>query len=120
MLASHSHLLIKDIFETAYWKNSTEKDRGVLEGWLIGTAGAMRYRLPDNLPPDTLAITYAYGYLLGTVHPNGEITFQFEQVTEDNVPPDISSRYTKKLIDTCFLANRDNTPHPPEPSCNEK
>ncbi|HXN18476.1 MAG TPA: hypothetical protein VN875_09115 [Candidatus Binatus sp.] len=120
VLASHSHFFMQDIFDTPYWKNSSEKDRGVLDGWLIGTAGAKRYRLPDNLPSATLAITYTYGYLLARVHGDGTVNFEFQQITEDDVPPDVKTRYGKKFVDVCFLANRDDTPHVPEASCNDK
>jgi hypothetical protein len=129
VLASHSHFYMENIFNTAYWNNRTEKDKEVLngkrgetilEGWLIGTAGAVRYRLPDNLSPTTLATTYAYGYLLGTVNSDGAIGFEFHQITEDDVPPDTKTKYGKDFVDFCFLANRDDTPHVPEQSCNEQ
>jgi hypothetical protein len=120
---------MEDIFNTAYWNNKATKDKEVLngtkgetilEGWLIGTAGAVRYRLPDNLPPTTLATTYTYGYLLGTVNSNGAIAFHFHQVTEDDVLPHIKTKYGKDFVHFCFLANRDDTPHVPEQSCNEQ
>jgi hypothetical protein len=120
LLASHSHFFLDKMFETAYWKNTSQKDRGVLEGWLIGTAGAVRYRLPDNLPPQTLAITYAYGYLIGTVHSDGAIEFKFHQVIERDVPPETKTKYGNELVDFCFLANRDDTAHAPVRSCNEQ
>lgn len=129
VLASHSHFYMENIFNTAYWNNRNEKDIGLLkgtkeqttlEGWLIGTAGAVRYRLPDNLPPTTLAVTHAYGYLLGTVNSDGTIGFRFNQVAEDDVPMEIRTRYGKTFVDFCFLANRDDTPHVPEQSCNEQ
>jgi hypothetical protein len=40
VLASHSHFYMDDVFNTATWKGK------VLPGWIIGTAGAVRYRLP--------------------------------------------------------------------------
>ena len=128
VLASHSHFYMQDIFNTAYWKNRTEheptiigtKQENILQGWLVGTAGARRYRLPDNLPSTTLAITYAYGYLLATVQPDGNIGFEFEQVVESDVPADVTNRFKKDFLDYCFLGNRDDTPHPPVESCNEQ
>jgi len=129
VLASHSHFYMQDIFNTAYWQNYGETNDTAprsakqdnlkhLEGWLVGTAGAKRYRLPDNLPADTQAITYAYGYLLATVHNDGQIDFKFEQVIEDDVPPSVSHKYGN-LVDYCFLANRDDTTHPPVDSCRD-
>jgi hypothetical protein len=131
VLASHSHFFMENIFNTPYWNNRNEKNSDILKtekeiqertlyGWLIGTAGAMRYRLPDSLPATTPAISYAYGYLLGEVSADGTITFHFEQVTEDSLPSDIKKKYGAKFLDFCFLANRDTTLHIPEESCNEQ
>lgn len=131
VLASHSHFFMENIFNTPYWNNRNEtnsdilktenkKSETTLNGWLIGTAGAVRYRLPDNLPSSTPAISYVYGYLLGAVSADGTITFHFEQVTEDSLPSDIKKKYGAKFVDFCFLANRDATLHTPEESCNEQ
>jgi hypothetical protein len=128
VLASHSHFYLQDIFNTPYWRNRNEQDQTILNGvkrkpetilpgWLIGTAGAKRYRLPDNLPTTTLAITYAYGYLLATVSPDGAIEFEFQQVVENDLPADVTSKFKKDFLDYCFLGNRDDTPHPPVDSC---
>src|SRR5437868_10761849 len=43
LIASHSHFLQENVFDTPYWNNNG----GVLPGWIVGTAGAVRYRLPD-------------------------------------------------------------------------
>jgi hypothetical protein len=131
VLASHSHFYMKDIYNTPYWKDRNELDPSilnatkrkpetVLNGSLIGTAGAKRYRLPDNLPATALAITYAYGYLLATVNPDGAIEFEFQQIVENDVPDDVTNRVGKDFVNYCFLANRDDTVHPPMPSCNEQ
>lgn len=127
VIASHSHFYVQNIFNTAYWHHhgghtgdtASQGKLIPLEGWLVGTAGARRYRLPDNLPADTLAITYAYGYLLGTVQRDGAIDFRFEQVVEDDVPHTISEK-RRGLVDYCFLANRDESSHAPVESCNEQ
>jgi len=131
VLASHSHFYMQDIFNTGYWRNKNERDQtvltnmmqkqgNILKGWLIGTAGAKRYRLPENLPPATLATTYAYGYLLATVAPDGTIGFEFQQIIENDVPADVTSRFGKDFVDYCFLSNRDDTTHPPVESCSEQ
>jgi hypothetical protein len=130
VLASHSHFYMQGIFNTAYWHHHAgskggsandvkEEKVNPLEGWLVGTAGAQRYRLPDNLPSNAPAITYAYGYLLGSVHRDGTIDFRFEQVVEDDVPHAITDK-RRDLVDYCFLANRDNTAHTPVESCGEQ
>jgi len=131
VLASHSHFYMQDIFNTAYWRNKNEQDQAILngmkqkqgtilKGWLVGTAGAKRYRLPDNLPTTTLAISYAYGYLLATVNPDGTIAFEFQQIVENDVPADVTTKFGKDFVDYCFLGNRDDTPHPPVDSCSEQ
>jgi hypothetical protein len=131
VLASHSHFYMQDIFNTGYWRNKNEQDQSILnglkqkqetilKGWLVGTAGAKRYRLPENLLTTTLAITYAYGYLLATVNPDGTIGFEFQQIVENDVPADVTSKFGKDFLDYCFLGNRDDTPHPPVESCSEQ
>jgi hypothetical protein len=129
VLAAHSHFYMENIFDTPYWNNRNEKDdevlkgrkaEPILQGWIIGTAGAVRYGLPENLPSATLAVTYTYGYLLGKVNSDGAIGFEFHQVTADDVPPEIKTKYGKNFVDFCYLANRDDTPHVPEQSCNEQ
>ena len=103
VLASHSHFYMQGIFNSPYWNRhggdnggsaneAKEKEVSPLEGWLVGTAGAKRYRLPDNLADKTLAITYVYGYLLGSVQRDGKIEFKFEQVVEDDVPHAITNK----------------------------
>src|SRR6202043_163205 len=75
VLASHSHFFMDGIFNTDFWK----QHGGVLPGWIVGTAGAVRYALPPNSSDAHGALVNVYGSLLGTVQPNGEINFQFEQ-----------------------------------------
>jgi len=131
VLASHSHFYMQNIFNTTYWSNRDERDQAmlngrkqkqedILKGWLVGTAGAKRYRLPENLPSATLATTYAYGYLLATVAPDGTITFEFQQIVENDLPADVTRRYSKGFVDYCFLSNRDDAAHPPVESCSEQ
>jgi hypothetical protein len=57
VLASHSHFVIDDLFRTGCWGER------VLPGWIVGTAGAVRYRLPPGVPVATIARTDVYGYL---------------------------------------------------------
>jgi hypothetical protein len=116
VLASHSHFVMKDIFRTPYWS----KRDAVLPGWIVGTAGAKRYSLPEALPPDVLGKTYVYGYLLATVAADGTIGFEFEDVKQSDVPGEVVTRYGTDFVDFCFMANRDPKPHPPPDSCNEK
>ena len=101
VLASHSHYFMDGIFNTDYWK----QHGGVLPGWIVGTAGAVRYALPPNSGDARKAVTNAYGSLLGTVQPNGEITFEFEQLQEKDVPESVTARYGQDFVHWCFVEN---------------
>jgi hypothetical protein len=103
VLASHSHYFMDGIFNTDYWK----QHGGVLAGWIVGTAGARRVPLPPNSADARTALPNVYGSLLGTVQPNGEISFQFEKVEEKDVPAAVSARYGKDFVHWCFAENTD-------------
>ncbi len=116
LLASHSHFFMANVFNTPYWSHREQ----VLPGWIVGTAGAHRYALPDGLPPSTVAKTRVYGYLLGTVKTDASITFELIEATVDDVPPEVVKRYGKELVQRCFAENYDTKSHPPAPSCQEQ
>jgi hypothetical protein len=116
VLASHSHFYMQNIFQTDYWKNRNE----VLEGWIVGTAGAWRYALPQDLPPTIFAKANTYGYLLANVKPDGQISFQFQELVESDVPEGVQGRYGKEFVHECFAGNQDPTQHPPAESCSDK
>lgn len=104
VLASHSHYYMEDIFNTQYWRSNG----GVLKGWIIGTAGAQRYALPQpNAAKD--ARTNVYGYLLGTVDRSQStqdtIQFQFKQLDEKDIPPAIVHGYGQEFVHWCFAEN---------------
>jgi hypothetical protein len=116
ILASHSHFFMDDVFATPYWNR-----RGVLPGWIVGTAGARRYPLPEDLPSGIQAKTYVYGYLIGTVAPDGHIQFEFRQLNEPDVPRAVVDRYGKDFVHECFVGNSDTgKPAPPPDSCLEQ
>jgi hypothetical protein len=121
VLASHSHFYMAGIFNTPYWKNRNE----VLPGWIVGTAGAQRYALPDPLPAGTVARTKVSGYLLGTVAPDGTIAFELKEVTETDVPVEIKERYGEnreqgeQFVHQCFKENYSDKSHPPPATCAE-
>ncbi len=122
VLASHSHFFMQDLYDTDYWKNP-EHGGEVLPGWIVGTAGARRYALPELTPEmkaKTKAETAVSGYLMGTVAANGSVSFQFKKLEQENVPKDIRDRYGSEFVKSCFADNRDDTPHPPPASCEEK
>ena len=102
LLASHSHLFMDGIFNTNYWL----KNGGVLPGWIIGTAGAQRHRLPKNSGDAKASAENFYGYLLATVHPDGAIDFAFKEVKEDDIPDDVRKAYSKDWIHkACYVEN---------------
>jgi hypothetical protein len=101
VLASHSHYFMDGIFNTDYWK----AHGGVLPGWIVGTAGATRYVLPPNSSDARIALINVYGSLLGTVHPNGEIDFEFQKLEESDIPSSVTARYGKDFVHWCFAEN---------------
>jgi hypothetical protein len=100
VLASHSHFYMKGIFD-----NQPSINR--LDGWIVGTAGAVRYPLPAATQPGPDALADHYGYLLGTVQ-NGNIQFDFQEVVESDVPPAVREQYPQSLISWCFAKNSQN------------
>jgi hypothetical protein len=108
VLASHSHFYMRGIFD-----NQPEADR--LDGWIVGTAGAVRYPLPVGTQPGPDAIERHYGYLLGTVQPDARINFDFQEVTESDLPQEVRQQYPQNLISWCFAKNS----HVQEPDSEE-
>jgi hypothetical protein len=90
-----------NIFNTEYWRTHG----GVLPGWIIGTAGAVRYPLPPNYKDADAAETNVYGYLLGTVQPDGQIHFTFEKLEPSDIPAPVAQRFTPAFVSWCFEHN---------------
>ncbi len=104
VLASHSHFFLSGIFNTEYWV----ANGGVLPGWIVGTAGAKRYVLPPrDLWRAGEARQKVYGYLLGTVHSDGSIDFDFQEVKQRDIPSSVVQRYTPPTVNFCFEQNTD-------------
>ena len=106
LLASHSHFYMAGIFASDYLK----QHGGVLPGWIVGTAGAVRYPLPPLANKAEAAMTNVYGYLLGTVAADGTIKFEFKQVKEQDIPPSVAAQYTPEGLHYCVAEN----PRPPQ------
>jgi hypothetical protein len=119
IVASHSHFFMDRIFETSYWKNLEMKDRGVLPGWIVGTAGAQRYALPEGVPKGIQAETLISGYLMGTVMTDGQIQFKFQKVVQSDVPETVHKQFDDKFINFCFSDNKSLTQHAAPTSCSE-
>jgi hypothetical protein len=100
VLASHSHFVMNNIYATACHAAD------VLPGWIVGSAGAVRYRLPQDHAAATLAITDVYGYLLATVAPDGSVTFEFKEVKEADVPASVVTEFSHEQVNWCFAQNK--------------
>jgi hypothetical protein len=103
ILASHSHFVMDDVYNTPYWKDH------VLPGWIVGTGGAVRYRLPAAASGATIARTDVYGYLLATVMSDGTIHFDFNEITLDDLRGANAGRVPDSLVGWCYSENRDQT-----------
>jgi hypothetical protein len=103
VLASHSHFYMKGIFNTSAW---LQRD-ATLPGWIVGTAGAIRYPLPPNAGAALECKTAVYGYMLGTVDVTKDepIQFEFRQLSESDVPADVVSRYSPAVVQDCWVNN---------------
>jgi hypothetical protein len=105
VLASHSHYFMDGTFNTEYWRTHG----GVLPGWIVGTAGAVRYPLPANAKDAKEAKTNVYGYLLATVNPAGEpegtIRFEYKEVKQGDVPAGVVQQMGNALVEQCFQKN---------------
>jgi hypothetical protein len=111
VLASHSHFVMNDAYNTACHKGD------VLPGWIMGSAGAVRYRLPDDRALSTIDKTDIYAYLLGTVAPDGSVTFQVREINEANVPASVVNEFSDEQVKWCFEQNKSDY-KPSNPVCN--
>lgn len=122
ILASHSHYYMPEIFDIAKVKGATtagaqnQSTAKPPEGWIIGTAGAVRYALPQPRPAD--AKENVYGYLLATVAPNGTIKFEFKEVKDADIPQPVRQKYPANFVDWCFAHNSQIVdPEDKDPKC---
>jgi hypothetical protein len=100
ILASHSHFVMDDVYRSDMWKDQ------VLPGWIVGTAGAVRYRIPPGIHKGTIARTDVYGYLLATVMSDGSIQFEFIQLSLDDLRKANPGK-SDSLVHWCFAENKD-------------
>ena len=101
ILASHSHYFMDGTFNTEYWRTHG----GTLPGWIVGTAGAVRYPLPPGAENARAAETNVYGYLLATVAADATISFEFRHLSESDVPASVRERFTPEFVRWCFEKN---------------
>ena len=103
ILASHSHYVMDDVYRTPYWKGR------VLPGWIVGTAGAVRYRLPPGQTGSSIARTDVYGYLLATVLSDGSIQFVFREIGLDDLRLANAGKTPDALVQWCYSENKEQT-----------
>jgi len=101
VIASHSHYFSPNIYYTAFWRQRTNT---VVPGWIIGAAGAYRYKLPNEA--DKASKTDVYGYMEGTVHEDGAIDFKLREVTENDM---IQAKWPNAPLDKIELCYSDNS-----------
>jgi len=99
VVASHSHYYMDHVFDTADWKGR------VLPGWIIGTAGAQRYKLPPENTPEQHAQTNIYGYVIGTVSAGGTVSFEFKKLSAEDLRAANGSGYPEALVRWCYDEN---------------
>lgn len=100
VIASHSHYYSPDVFNTPYWR---ERTKTIVPGIIVGTAGAQRYALPKEAPPGSK--THVYGYVQGTVHPDGKIDLVLHELNEADL---VHSKWPNAPLDAiheCFIHN---------------
>jgi hypothetical protein len=102
IIASHSHYYSPNVFSTEYWKQHSNH---VIPGWIIGTAGAHRYKLSPTADPASL--TNIYGYLQGTVHGDGTIDFTLHQLSEADLRAVKWPSAPDAAIHECVVGNSD-------------
>jgi hypothetical protein len=103
VLASHSHFYMENIFATPDWKGKE------LPGWIVGTAGAVRYRLPAETGPSQHAMTDVYGYLAGTVSADGAVSFAFQKLGLEDLLA-ANAKTPEPLVRWCFEENKQLRP----------
>jgi hypothetical protein len=101
VLASHSHFYMSGIFDSPYWRSHG----GVVPGWIVGTAGAVRYALPAGAAQAKEAKTNTYGYLVANVDSDGSIRFDFQEIKEPDIPAAVVTRFTPEFVHECFVGN---------------
>jgi hypothetical protein len=104
VLSSHSHFYLANAYDTEHWRDAAN-GAVVLPGWVIGTAGAERYALPAEAKPSADAREHVYGYLTGTVAPDGQIAFAFHELVAAELQAVRSPDYEAEDVAFCVDLN---------------
>jgi hypothetical protein len=75
----------------------------------VGTAGAVRYRLPAGTAAGPKAMTDVYGYLLGAAGADGSIAFSFQQIQAADLLRSSQGKYPESLVRWCVDENKELT-----------
>ncbi len=121
VLASHSHFSMGNVYNTACRRLHPET---ILQGWIVGTAGAVRYQLPKDLEGAEMPQNELYGYLSGRVSEDGTIQFEFKPIEKKltAIPESVRKLYPDAFIQKCLEGNHsDYQPEGPAqpPKCPE-
>lgn len=98
ILCSHSHFYMDHVYDTPDWAGR------VIPGWIVGTAGAVRYKIPLQAQPGNHGQTNVYGYMVGTVMDDNSITFSFQQLSEADLTRSNPGR-PRSLVHWCYEEN---------------
>jgi len=116
VLASHSHFSMGNVYNTACRRQHPET---ILPGWIVGTAGAVRYQLPKDLQGAEEPQNDLYGYLLGRVSQDGAIQFEFRPIEKqlNAIPESVRKLFTDAFVQQCLDGNHSNSQPggPPQP-----
>ena len=102
VLASHSHYYSPNVFNSPYWRQSLPR---VLPGSIIGLSGAHRNALPRGAEKTARQMTY--GFLEGTVSPDGSVAFDLKELSEADL---VASKWPNAPLDAiheCVIHNGD-------------
>lgn len=104
VLASHSHFYMANVYNTACRRQHPET---ILQGWIVGTAGAVRYELPQDLTGAEGSQNDLYGYLVGRVSPDGTIQFAFRPIEKKltSIPESVRKLFTDPFVQQCLDGN---------------
>ena len=118
VLASHSHFYMGNVYNTACRREHPET---ILPGWIVGTAGAVRYELPKDLTGAEGSQNDLYGYLLGRVSLDGTVQFAFKPIEKKltSIPESVRKLFTDPFVQQCLEKNHssykpEGPPQPPK------
>jgi hypothetical protein len=101
VFSSHSHYYLTNIYNTG-----TLQSKGVLPGWLVGTAGAQHYSIPPEVKSFTTWAENEYGYAVVRVTPDtGTLNVRFVPVKRTDITSKLISDFGQSTVDFCFTQN---------------